>query len=730
MKAYKHKIKKPDLKKFSDFVVKYRYVFFGVWAAFLIASIILIPRVQANYDISSYLPDDMETRRALNIMQTEFGMNTFANVMVEDVSVSEANSLCKRLNIIEGVKLTSFDSESGFVLKIANEDEANENAKGSALIKLTLSGGDFSESAQTAIKKVERTLSDAGKTYHISGSAIDGARLQNGIGGEMMLIMIISAVVVLAILLLSSRSWFEPIIFLLVVGVAILINLGTNVFFCRISYITKSIAAILQLALAMDYSIVLLHNFDGFIENGDNAITAASKALSASVMPIVSSSLTTVAGLVALMFMSFGIGLDIGLVMSKGIIISMLTVFFLMPGLLVLMNKPLAKLRHKPLPLGGGKLATGAVKARFVLPFVFAGLIIAGAVLQSFNTYSFTEEQPNADRTAIETTFEKASASTMIIIVPRAKNDIDYAKQDRFIASLSSVTVGEGENKRVPYVEGSAQTYISTLNAYMENLADESMLVRLMAQKTVSAVFNGPEHSRFMVSVELKSTESGAYDYIDAVKAKLDSIYGKDNTYMAGGVMTNYDIAKAFNSDLIVTNLITIISILLIIGISFRSFSVPVVLVVIIQGAIWAAMSISFLLSQPIFFMSYLIASAILMGATIDYAILITDTYAKARSSNDRLSSVKAALIKGMPTVLTSGLILTIAGFIVGGISTSLAISTIGTLLGRGALAAIILVLIFLPELLYLFDKLIQKTSFGMKFLPEPKPQKTKTQKP
>ena len=715
--------KKPNLKKFSDFVVKYRYVFFGVWTAFLVASIFLIPRVQANYDISSYLPDDMETRRALDIMQREFGMNTFANLMVEDTTEDEVNSLLKRLNLIEGVKLTSFDNKSGF--KITDE----ENEKGSALISITLAGGDYSESAQSAIKKVERTLADAGKTYHLSGSAIDGARLQNGIGGEMLIIMLISGAVVLAILLLSSRSWFEPIIFLIVVGVAIVINLGTNVFFGQISYITKSIAAILQLALAMDYSIVLLHNFDGFIESGDDAVTAASKALGASIMPVISSSLTTVAGLVALMFMSFGIGLDIGLVMSKGIIISMLTVFFLMPGLLVLMNKPLRKLRHKPVPMGGGKLAVGVIKARYVLPFVFAGLIIAGAVLQSFNTYSFTEEQPSADRTAIENTFGVSSSSTMIIVVPRARSDYDYSKQDKFIKSLSSIKLGSGENARVPYVEGSAQTYIGTLDAYMESYADESVLVRLLAQKTVSSVFNGPDHSRLMIKVVLKSTEDGAYDYIDAVKAELDSIYGKGNSYMAGGVMTNYDIAKAFNSDLLVTNLITIISILLIIGISFRSFSVPVVLVVIIQGAIWAAMSISFIASQPIFFMAYLIASAILMGATIDYAILITDTYVKTRAKEDRLNSVKAALIKGMPTVLTSGLILTIAGFIVGGISTSLAISTIGMLLGRGALAAIVLVLVLLPELLYLCDKLIQKTSFKMKFLPEPKVQKPKKQR-
>lgn len=694
------------MKKFAEFTVKFRYVFMGVFAALLVVSLLLLPKVKANFDISSYLPDDMETRQALNITQNEFGLNSFVNVMLVGVDESKAAEVAEQINSIDNVILSSFDKKEGF-------------KEGNALIKVTVSGGDFADSTQTAVNDIKKFLNDGGYKYYTNGSAIEGSRLQNGIGGEMTLIMVISVIIVVAILLATSRSWFEPVIFLLIVGTAILINLGTNFFMGEISYITKSVAAILQLALAMDYSIVLLHNYDEFASKGEDAKTAAIDALAVSVKPIISSSLTTVAGLVALMFMSFGIGLDIGLVMSKGIILSMLTVFFLMPCLLVLFNRPLRALRHRPLPLGANKLSVGVVKSRFVVPFILIALIIAGAVLQSFNTYSFSEYQPSADRDAIEAVF--APDSTMMVVLPKAETAEDYALQDTLVENIKNVKMKD----TVPFK--SAQTFNSTVNSVLAEYPNFDglgsfwqSLIRSEVERQVGELLNGTEHSRIILSFEINKADQAAFDYIDEIKAELNKLYGEGNTFMAGGVMTNYDISKAFGGDLLITNLITVIAILIIIGLTFRSFSLPAVLVLIIQGAIYAAMSISFIMSQPIFFMSYLIASAILMGATIDYAILITDHYLKARKTMDKSGAVAYALKAGIATVLTSGLILTVAGFVVGSFSSSSAISTIGMLLGRGALSSMILVLVLLPQLLYLLDKPIQKTSFGLKLLNGP----------
>lgn len=681
------------MKRFSEFVVKFRYLFFGAFAAMLIASFIMLPHVASNYDIADYLPDDMETRQALTVIEKEFGLNSFVSVMVKGVSVGDANAIADELREAETIKLVTFDAGSSAHYK-----------DGCALIKLTTVGDDYSQSTKSAVAAAEEILRSHGFTFYMSGSAVNGTRMQEAIGKEMLPIMLISVAIVIAILLLSSRSWFEPVIFLIVVGVAILINLGTNLVFGEISYITKSVAAILQLALAMDYSIVLLHNFDLFVEKGEKANDAAAHALAVSVKPIVSSSLTTVAGLVALMFMSFGIGFDIGMVMSKGIIISMLTVFFLMPGLLVLFHKPLKRLSHRPVPLGGPQLAKGAIKGRFVLPVLLIALIATGAALQSFNTYSFEEVNESEDQAQIQAVFGQPE-STMIIVVPKAQSGEDYDKQEEVVKAISALHKGD----EVPFV--SAQTYRSTM-------ASLPPIMQIFGQGQIDALFNGTEHSRIILSLDLHDADDAAFAYLDGIKGILNEEYGENNTLMAGGVMTNYDISKAFGGDLLITNLISIIAILLIIGLTFRSFSLPAVLVLIIQGAIWIAMSLSYIVSQPIFFMSYLIASAILMGATIDYAILITEHYTSARKTMGKRDALIHALDNSIATVLTSGLILTLAGFIVGGISSSLAVSTIGMLLGRGALAAMILVLVLLPELLYLLDKVIEKTSIKMKFAP------------
>lgn len=688
------------MEKFGKTVVKFRYLFFGIWAGMLILSLILLPRISANYDIASYLPPDMESKQALTVIEKEWGMNSFVNVMIKDVSREDAAKVKAKLSKLNNIVQASFNGNS--------ESYYKNNC---ALIKLTVKGGDFSDSAQNVVKDVERVLKSSGYTFYTSGSAVEGNRLQSGIGGEMTLIMVISVAIVVAILLMSSRSWFEPVIFLAVVGIAILLNLGTNYFLGEISYITKSVAAILQLALAMDYSIVLLHNFDSFSESGETPKDAAAKALAVSVKPIISSSLTTVAGLAALMFMSFGIGLDIGLVMSKGIIISMLTVFFVMPGLLILFSKPLYKLRHKPLPLGGAKLGAGAIKARFVLPVVLIGIIAACAVMQSFNAYSFAEYQPSKDRDMIEAVF--TPDSNIIVVFPKAETDADYKKQEVLQEKLRELKMG----KETPFT--AAQTYKSTCDELIKQYGP--LLFELMAKEQVYAMFNGNEYSRLILSFDMPAADAAAFEYIDGIRNILDELYGKNAAYMVGGVMTNYDVSKSFSGDLLVTNLITVLSVLLIIGLTFRSLTLPVILVLIIQGAIWAALSVSFVTGSPIFFMSYLIASAILMGATIDYAILITDNYTKARKTMGKLDAVKHALSGSMATVLTSGLILTIAGFVVGGISSSSAISTIGLLLGRGALAAMVLVLVLLPELLYMLDKVISKTSVGMKFIKEEK---------
>lgn len=669
-------------------IVKFRYIIIGLFTAAFIISLILVPKVQANYDISKYLPEDMETRQALSIVEKEFGLTSSVNVMVKGISKTEAQTLEKKFKV-KYVSMVSFNPESTSFYN-----------GGNALIKLMVDGGDYSDSVASVLESVETVLKNNGYTYYMNGSGVNGSRMQAGIGGEMTTIMLIALAVVLAILLLTSKSWFEPVIFLIVLAVSILINLGTNIILGEISYITKSIAAILQLALAMDYSIVLLHAYHKHCEDKPPRAAAAS-ALKESFKPIISSSLTTIAGLMALVFMSFSIGRDIGIVMSKGIVISMLTVFLLMPGLLVIFSRPLKKLKHKPIYLGDKLISKAVLSSRFVLPVVLVGVIVTGAVLQSFNEYSFSEKQTsNNDNAVISEAF--SSDTSMILLVPRANTAEDNQNITAATEELSKIKL-HGKDVFVQ-----AQTYSLALAAAGGESAPD------VVKEKLDMTFNGENYSRIIFTFKLDGISDAAYNYLDDIKTVLTAKFGADN-YIAGDVMSNYDIAKSFSSDILITNLITIIAILLIIALTFRSALLPVILVTVIQGAIFIAMAISFVIGQQIFFMSYIIGSAILMGATIDYAILVSNNYLKARQTFSKTDSVKHTIKQSLPTILTSGLILVIAGFIVGLGSSSYAISSIGLLLGRGALVSLLLITFLLPQLLYILDKPIQKLTFGCK---------------
>ena len=291
-----------------------------------------------NYDLSKYLSEDTETRQALKIMEDEFSATSSVNLMIkktDTVDENNLNELVTKLNNMDGVTLASLA-------------KSNDNYQ---MISIMLNTGDYDKASQETVLKIEELLKDY--TFYVSGASVNSMTLENNIEKEVKIILLVAVLIILAVLLLTSHSWFEPVIFLIVIGVSILINMGTNFIFGSISYITQSVQAILQLALAMDYSIILLHAYEENLTKGYDDKKAIIHALWHSLVSIFSSALTTIAGLSALMFMSFTIGFDIGMVLSKGILCSMLTVFLLMPGLILLCRKPLLKLKHKPLSLKG-----------------------------------------------------------------------------------------------------------------------------------------------------------------------------------------------------------------------------------------------------------------------------------------------------------------------------------------------------------------------------------------
>ena len=749
-------------------------------------------------------------------MEEEFATTSSVRVMVQDETKETIITIVNQLESIDGIAFVSHDELN---------DYKQENNHTYALISITLDSGDYDLKSQQTVLKIKELLQD----YHISlnGVSVNSIQMEENINKEIRIILLVSCVIIFVVLLITSHSWFEPVIFLLVIGVSILINMGTNLIFGSISYITQAVQAILQLALAMDYSIILLHSYEEQREKQPSEKQAITVALKQSMLSIFSSALTTVAGLAALMFMSFTIGFDIGMVLSKGILCSMLTVFFLMPGLILLFKKPLLYLKHKALPLNGTGIVKIVDKGKYVFSSVFIVLIVVAFVLQTKNDYFFAYETNNPQSEEIVEIF--GESNQMVLLFPLAETKQDYQKQVALKEELQSLkmndqvlvrsitTMGEieslidemdyqtiaamlniSEQQMLQFYEflalnpesemtyhivitfydflvlldekplGSAEilnalhlentmfnqifiqnvlndmncekaTLIEVLSFIDKNpnyhwLLSESQLLLIenivsfyqnqkdvidsfkelgLTIKTAVQTFNGKTHSRMILDLSFSASQKELNKQaIQLIKQKANQYY-HENNLLAGQNMVSYDIEMAFQKDLLKVNLITIFAILIILFFTFKSLLLPFILVFVILGATYITMAISYLSHSSIFFMSYLICLCIQMGATIDYGIILTSKYLDSRKQMDKKTSIQQAIQSTLPTILTSGTILVVAGFAVGFISSELAISSIGLLLGRGTIISILLVLFLLPSLLLVFDSLIMKSIFS-----------------
>ncbi|MBR4577166.1 MAG: MMPL family transporter [Clostridia bacterium] len=711
-------------RKLAEGIVKARFFLMALVLLLTVPAALSIGKTRINYDLNRYLSDSTMTKRALKVMEQEFSSGEQLRVMFSDRTAEELAEYTAELNAMPEVLLASHQPETGVV---------QENGTNWQLVTVALNDCD---GAQT-VQKIRSMFPQAG-TYYVGGTAASQLDVQHRVGEEIPLVMIIAVVVVLAMLLLTSHAWAEPAVLLVVLGTAIVLNMGTNFVFPDVSFITFAVSAILQLALSIDYAIMLLHTFNGFRDAGMTATEAMTEALRECFMRIASSALTTVAGLLSLLFMSFTIGFDIGMVLSKGILISMLCVFLLMPGLTLLMEKPLQATRHRPVRLGGERLAGWIVKARRPLAVVLALAVIGGFYLNSRVTYSFSGPDVTgmSETKAINDRFR--ASSPIVILMPGGEEDEDYDRQRQLAEKLKEIRRADG-TPAVKGISAMVTTGAEALKQYTpedvaalagidvntvrvffslmgfgESVRADKILAAAASlaagnekveelQKqlaTAREAFIGPNYARMLAD---PAFSTGDGDFRDCMKAVLDAcgeVYG-DQVYITGTHMSNYDISNAFRGDLLRVNLITLLAILLIVTVSFRALRLPVLLVFVIEGAIWINMGVSVLTGSTIFFISYLICLSIQMGATIDYGILLSDQYrAQRRSGKTAGEALSEAMKKALPTVLTSGIILIVAGFIIGKCCSIYYISSIGLLVSRGALVSVALVLLLLPPLL------------------------------
>lgn len=719
------------LEKAARGIVKARYWMLFIFLFLAIVCAGLISKTTINYDFTDYLSDDTVTRQALDIMEKEFGNTDQLTVMFENLEEGKIEELAAYFHAHDGV------------LRATHTPETDAKTADGVLyekIEMFLDCPD----AVAFVVEIQKELDERADVgvYHLSGTPAQTLNLQKSISKEVALAMIIAVAVVLAVLFISAHSYFEPIIFMLVLAVSILINMGTNWIFDSISFVTFAVAAILQLALAMDYSIMLLHNYFDYLKETNDKNTALVKALARSFMPVSSSALTTVAGLAALMFMSFTIGFDIGIVLAKGILISLLTVFLFMPALIYLFSGALEKTRHKPLPLGGGMIAAFAYRTRKIIAPVLILVIVFSIFVQKDNEYIFTDTSSNIESNRVSSVF--GVSNQMVLLFPTGTSDEDLDRQRELVGRLeeltfngkkavtsvtSLVTTGEIAVKYYTLQEISELSGIpsAALGMYTgalgfgtvvrgDELVDKAadvmpkneMIMELKDMLDFArSMFIGEEYARMILLMDIPYFGEEMYVFLDELEAVLREVYPDESVSLAGASMSTKDIAYAFEADTARVSLITIIAVFLIILISFRNGLIPAILVFVIQGAIWITMSYSTLAGEGIFFMSYLICTAIQMGATIDYGILLTSNYIRCRKTLPVREALRAAMISTMPTVFTSGIILIVAGFVIGQVCSVFYIHSIGNMLGRGALTSVVLVLTLLPQLLVFMDKLI-----------------------
>lgn len=741
------------MERFAKLIIDKRkavYIFFGL-ALFL--CVISIPKVKVNTDITSYLPKDTETRRGLDIMEEEFTTYDTAQVMLTNTTAEYAEQAAEKIRGIEGVKKVEFENNSDYF------------RSSSALLKVTLELLNDNDKELSILDQIKEELKDY-ETYVYSATVDSSNR---NINQEMNMILIYAVLVIIAVLLFTSQSFMEVPVFLTVFGVSALLNMGTNYWFGEISYITKSIAVVLQLALAIDYAIILSHRF-AEEKRTKNAYDAIVAALSKAILEISSSSLTTIAGLAALVVMQLKIGQDMGMVLCKGILCSLITVFFLMPGLLLMASKWIDKTEHRSFVPDISEFGKGILKLRNIVPIIFLVLTVGCIFFSSkcdyaFDTSSVSASKLNEDSLAkqkIQNTFD--TDNTLAVIIPKG----EYEKEAKILENVEQmpgITSALGlSNTKIN--DNYMLTDAITPLQFSELTGIDIEMCRILYQaygashKQYQSIFQNSDEYRIrildlflfvheqmnlgVISLDDEMTDkvNELYDTLSDARAQLEGenysrliftysgeIESDDNVTLTDGVrkevkrfyndpilasntVSSLDLKSSFSGDNNKISILTLLAVIIILLFTFQSAVVPFLLVLTIQGSIWMNFSFPYLTGKPLYFLGYLVVSSIQMGATIDYAIVFANRYLGLKKEKPVEDAAVQALNEGFPTIFTSGSIMTVAGFLVGLKSSDPTIASLGICLGRGTLISIILVMLVLPQIMVVCDKLVDKGAF------------------
>lgn len=751
------KPKGSGMEKIATFIVDKRNLFFLLYAFALIFSIVATGWVKVENDITTYLPEDTETRQGLTVMNDNFVTYGTARVMVSNVTYETAENICSDLESIDGVTSVDFD------------DTTDHYKSASALFSVTFDGTTTDDISIHALHTIRDVLAGY-DTYIDTEVGVDtSADLQS----EMSVILVLAAIVIVLVLTLTSRSYAEVPVLIMTFGAAALLNMGTNFLCGTISFISNSVTVILQLALAIDYAIILCHRFSDEHETKDTR-EACIAALSKAIPEISSSSLTTISGLGALAFMHFGIGRDMATVLIKAILFSLLSVFTLMPGLLMVFSKKIDATRHKNLIPKITFLGKFDVATRFIVPPIFAVVVVVTAVLANKCPYCYSytdlvtakQSESQIAHQKIKNTF---GVNNMVaVIVPTGDydserqllKDLDSCAEVKSTQGLANIDAMDGykladaltprqmselagldyevaealyaayavdQNEYGKLISGLGDYKVPLFDMFMflqREMKDGNITLDGDIQETLDDLFEqlnkaqlqlqSDKYSRLVVYLNLPEESDETMDFLDTMHAMIAKYYSSD-TYIVGNSTNVKDLSSSFGEDNMLISVLSALFVVIILLFTFKSAGLPVLLIVVIQGSIWINFSVPTIQHESLYFLGYLIVNSIQMGANIDYAIVISSHYSDLKKEMRPKEAIIAALNEAFPTIFTSGTILAVAGALIGVMTTNPVIAAIGTCLGRGTVISIVLVMAVLPQILLIGDTIVERTSFDVK---------------
>lgn len=673
--------------------------------------------VKVNYNMVDYLPPTADSTLALEEMDAAYTKSVpNLRVMMRNVSVPQALAIKEALLAVPGVEdINWLDDMADIYTPLEMLDEktlADWYVDGDALYSLVISD-DGQKETLAGIRAI------IGENGAISGNPVDTVEAQMSTGAEISRIMLIVIPAALGILLLTTTSWLEPFLLLFNLGIAIALNMGTNIFLGEISFVTNTTAIVLQLACSIDYSIFLLDRFGELRQEMDNPADAMARAVAQSASSIASSGLTTVVGFLALLGMQFGIGADMGIVLAKGIAFSLLATLFCMPCLAMFCYKLIDKTTHRSFLPSFARFGKWADRAKGIVTALVVLLLVPCFLAGRNIDFSYGMSRmaaPNSqvaqDKQAITGQF--GESQSFALLVPNAGAGGSLATEENLVADV----------KAMPEVS-SVLSYTETVGATIPS--------EYVPESALEMLYSGG-FSRIVITARITPESAESFAFVEALRQTAENYY-PGSYHLAGEVANVLDMRDTITADSLLVNLLSIGGIAVILLFTFKSVSLPFILLLTIESSIFINMAVPYFTGQNLNYIGYLVISSVQLGATVDYAILFANRYIVVRGRMPRKQAARRTITDTAGSIFTSGIILTMAGLVLGLVSTNTLISQLGMLLARGAALSTILVLVFLPALLALLDPVIQKTTWHCNFYTPPKgerskPDKTKKQRP